>query len=85
MKICRRGVVCIAALLTLAGLTPASTASLAEIKAKGAMTVATEDDYKPFEFVVDGKPMGLDHALLDLLRKQAPFKIEQMGYSVLIS
>ena len=41
------------------------------------MTVATEDDYKPFEFIVDGKPMGLDHALLELWRKQAPFRIEQ--------
>lgn len=55
----------------------AQAATLDEIKAKGTMHVATEDDYRPFEFVVDGKPMGLDHDLLALLRKEAPFKIEQ--------
>jgi polar amino acid transport system substrate-binding protein len=62
-------------LFVSAGLISAST--LDEIRSKRLMTVATEDDYKPFEFVVDGKPMGLDHALLDLLRKDAAFKIDQ--------
>lgn len=77
MTICRRSALRLAAVLAIASLTPASAASLAEIKAKGTMTVATEDDYKPFEFIVDGKPMGLDHELLELLRKQSPFKIDQ--------
>src|SRR5690606_11987407 len=31
----------------------------------------------PFEFVVDGKPMGYDHELLALLRREAPFEIRQ--------
>jgi len=56
---------------------PARAASLEEIKKRGHMIVATEDDYPPFEFVVDGKPMGYDHALLAILRKSAGFEIRQ--------
>jgi polar amino acid transport system substrate-binding protein len=52
-------------------------ATLDEIKKRGYMVVATEDDYPPFEYVVDGKPVGYDHALLALLRKQAGFEIRQ--------
>ncbi|MBO0662540.1 transporter substrate-binding domain-containing protein [Jiella sp. MQZ9-1] len=63
------------AILATAGAVHA--ASLKEIKAKGVMTVATEDNYKPFEYIQDGTPKGLDHALLALLRKQSTFKIEQ--------
>ena len=66
-----------AVLLMLLATGTTTAATLAEIQAKGVMTVATEDDYKPFEFIVDGKPMGLDHELLDLFRKQAGFKVAQ--------
>jgi len=52
-------------------------ASLEEIKKRGYMIVATEDDYPPFEFVKDGKPTGLDHELVTLLKKWAPFEIRQ--------
>lgn len=63
---------------TLATVTTlAHAATLDEIKARGVMTVATEDDYRPFEFVDGGKPMGLDNALLDLLRKSVGFRIDQ--------
>jgi polar amino acid transport system substrate-binding protein len=55
----------------------ASGASLEEIKKRGYMIVATEDDYPPFEFVVDGKPMGYDHELLSILRKTAGFEVRQ--------
>jgi polar amino acid transport system substrate-binding protein len=67
--------------LLLAHATPAvrdaRAASLDEIKARGSMIVATEDSYKPFEYVENGTPMGLDHALLAVFRKEAPFKIDQ--------
>lgn len=69
-----------AALCLALGIGPARdvrAASLDEIKARGTMNVATEDSYKPFEYVENGTPMGLDHALLAVLRKDAPFKIEQ--------
>src|SRR6201987_5742193 len=41
------------------------------------MIAATEPDYPPFGAVVNGKPVGYDHALLALLRKQAGFEIRQ--------
>ena len=43
----------------------AQAADLADIKAKGVMVVATEDDYAPFNFIVDGKPDGFHKELLE--------------------
>jgi polar amino acid transport system substrate-binding protein len=56
---------------------PAWSASLAEIKQRGYMTVATEDDFRPFEFMKDGKPTGFDNELLEKLRKVSPVEIRQ--------
>ncbi len=50
---------------------------LSQIKKRGYLLVATEDDYPPFEFLVNGKPMGFDHELLERLRKVVPFEIRQ--------
>ena len=62
----------------LSGLVPASfAASLAEIKSRGVLNVATEDDFRPFEFVQDGKPTGYDTELLNGFRPTAGFKIAQ--------
>jgi polar amino acid transport system substrate-binding protein len=47
-----------------------------EIKKRG-LIVATEDDFRPFEFVKDGKPTGFDNELIEDLRKYAPFEIKQ--------
>jgi polar amino acid transport system substrate-binding protein len=41
------------------------------------MTVATEDDYQPFEFTQNGKPTGYDQELLELFKKKAGFEIRQ--------
>lgn len=57
--------------------TYARAATLDEIKKRGYMIVATEDDYKPFEFVQDGKPMGFDHELLDVFKKTVSFEVKQ--------
>src|SRR6202022_3264130 len=54
----------------------ARAGSLDEIKKRG-MIVATEDDFRPFEFVKDGKPTGFDNELIEDLRKYAPFEIKQ--------
>jgi polar amino acid transport system substrate-binding protein len=51
--------------------------SLDDIKKRGYMVVATEDDYPPFEAVVNGKPFGYDHALLAILKKQTSFDVRQ--------
>src|SRR6202521_1847459 len=55
----------------------AAAASLEEIKKRGYMIVATEDDFRPFEFVQDGKPAGFDNDLLAILTKSATFAIHQ--------
>ncbi len=48
-----------------------------QIKQRGYLLVATEDDYPPFEFLVNGKPTGFDHELLDLFRKALRLEIRQ--------
>ena len=47
--------------LALSSIGTVQAASLDEIKKRGYLLVATEDDYKPFEFVQDGKPTGFDN------------------------
>ncbi len=61
----------------MSGMKLASALTLDEIKARGYMTVATEDDFAPFEFFKDGKPQGFDHDMLAELKKYAPFQIKQ--------
>ena len=58
----------------LAGRTAA--AGLEEIRKRG-LIVATEDDFRPFEFVKDGQPTGFDNEMIEDLRKYAPFEIKQ--------
>ena len=55
----------------------AQAANLDEIKKRGYLVVVTEDDFKPFEFIKDGKPAGFNHEMVDALRKYAPFEIRQ--------
>jgi polar amino acid transport system substrate-binding protein len=54
----------------------AQAASMDEIKKRG-LIVATEDDFRPFEFIKDGKPTGFDNELVEDLKKYAPFEIKQ--------
>lgn len=55
----------------------AGAATLEAIRERGYMTVATEDDFAPFEFIADGKPQGFSHAVVAELKKFAPFEIRQ--------
>jgi len=55
----------------------AHAATLEEIKKRGYMVVATEDDFRPFEFVKDGKPTGFDNEMVEALKKYAPFEVRQ--------
>lgn len=58
----------------------AAQADMADIKAKGVMTVATEDDYAPFNFIVDGQPEGFHKELLEDLQafaKKQGFEVKQ--------
>jgi polar amino acid transport system substrate-binding protein len=54
----------------------AGAAGLDEIKKRG-LIAATEDDFRPFEFVKDGQPTGFDNELIEDLRKYAGFPIKQ--------
>jgi polar amino acid transport system substrate-binding protein len=56
---------------------PASAATTQEIKSRGYLSVATEDDYTPFEFVSDGVSTGYDNDLLALVRKKIGVEVKQ--------
>jgi polar amino acid transport system substrate-binding protein len=76
----RRSATLAALLMPLALLTAvphAKAATLEEIQKRGYMVVATEDDFRPFEFVKDGKPTGFDNEMVDALKKYAKFEIRQ--------
>jgi polar amino acid transport system substrate-binding protein len=51
--------------------------TLSGITKRGFMTVATEDDYRPFEFMKDGVPTGYDQELLEMLKKKVGFEVRQ--------
>lgn len=64
--------------LSIAGATPAVAQSLQEkITNHQPVVVATEDDYRPFEFIQDGKPVGLDNELFQLMKAEAKFDLRQ--------
>jgi polar amino acid transport system substrate-binding protein len=65
--------------LAAAGLSSslASAATLDEIKKRGYLVVVTEDDFRPFEYIQDGKPVGYDNELVEKLRKFVSFEIKQ--------
>jgi polar amino acid transport system substrate-binding protein len=53
------------------GVSLAAQADLDEVKGKGFLSVATEDDYAPFNFIVEGKPEGFHKELLEDLKAYA--------------
>lgn len=55
----------------------ANAATVEEIKSQGYITVATEDNYRPFEFVQDGKSTGYDNDLKALVEKETGLTLEQ--------
>ena len=69
---------CALMLVATFGLSQAAHAAGAEeIKARGYLSVATEDDYNPFEFVENGKNTGYDNDLLALMRKKLGVDVKQ--------
>lgn len=54
-----------------------SSSLLKEIKKRGYLLVVTEDDYPPFEFLVNNQPTGFDHELLARFQKAVSFPVEQ--------
>ncbi|MDB5776010.1 MAG: bacterial extracellular solute-binding s, 3 family protein [Herbaspirillum sp.] len=72
----RRAFAALLPFILWAAVGSAHGATLEEIKKRGYIIVATEDDYRPFEFVQDGKPTGFDNEMVDALQKYAPFKVQ---------
>jgi len=67
-----------AALMAMTTLpTGADAASLKEIKERGYINIATEDNYAPFEIMEEGKPTGFTHDMVAELKKYADFEIKQ--------
>jgi len=57
--------------------TLASAETVADIKSKGSIVVATEDNYRPFEFIENGKPSGYDNALRALVEQETGLELKQ--------
>ena len=68
-------------LITLAALTCfTAVACSPSNNASGGIqeiVVATEDDYPPYDFLKEGKHVGYNQELLELVTKDAPFKVKQ--------
>jgi polar amino acid transport system substrate-binding protein len=70
----------IATLVAIGSVTSTSRShaeGLGDIKARGYMTAATEDDFRPFEFVEDGVSKGYDNDVLTEVKKSLPFEVHQ--------
>lgn len=65
--------------LVIAAVAPVAVhaASLKEIKERGFMKIATEDNYAPFEIMKDGKASGFTNDVVAELKKYADFDIRQ--------
>jgi polar amino acid transport system substrate-binding protein len=50
---------------------------LKDIEARGYLAAATEDDFRPFEFVEDGVSKGYDNDVLTEVKKSLPFQVHQ--------
>lgn len=50
---------------------------LEKVNQRGFLLVVTEDDYPPFEFLVNGQPTGFDHELLERFKQEVSFEVRQ--------
>jgi polar amino acid transport system substrate-binding protein len=79
----RRLPISVLAVIALAGVGLVTSANasaadgLKDIQARGYMTAATEDDFRPFEFVEDGVSKGYDNDVLTEVKKSLPFQVHQ--------
>ena len=70
-------VFCTTALVLGAGIPSSTGATLQEIKQRGYMIIATENDCPPFEYTANVKFVGFDNDLLANLKESAEFEIRQ--------
>ncbi|WP_240612263.1 transporter substrate-binding domain-containing protein [Salinicola lusitanus] len=55
----------------------ALAADLPEIESRGSLSVATEDNYAPFNYIENGDPVGFNADMLEELRQYADFDVDQ--------
>jgi polar amino acid transport system substrate-binding protein len=67
----------LALLVTLGWVSCSHALTQDEIESRGYISVATEDDYRPFEFMENGKPTGYDNELKDLVEKETGLELRQ--------
>ncbi|WP_089139653.1 transporter substrate-binding domain-containing protein [Vibrio rumoiensis] len=76
-NILKKLVLTVAASSTLCVASFVQAQNLAQIEKKGVMTVATEDNYSPFNYIEKGEPQGINRDLLDELRRYSKFEVKQ--------
>ncbi|WP_251977779.1 transporter substrate-binding domain-containing protein [Salinicola avicenniae] len=52
-------------------------ADLSEVESRGYLSVATEDNYSPFNYIEDGNAVGFNAEMLEELRDYADFEVRQ--------
>lgn len=67
----------LSAAAVVGSMSVSQAATMAEIKDRGYIVVATEDDYRPFEFIENGKPTGYDNELKALVEKYSGISLKQ--------
>lgn len=55
----------------------AFAADLSEVESRGYLSVATEDNYSPFNYIEDGNAVGFNADMLEELRQYADFDVRQ--------
>ncbi len=73
----RVGVTMAAALAVLMLPAAVNAASLEEIRERGYIDIATEDNYAPFEIMKDGEPTGFTHDVVAEFKEYADFEVRQ--------
>lgn len=68
-----------AALACLPGVALAEGGTLADIKARGQLTVGTEAAYEPYEFIENGVVVGYGREILELMAAKLGVKLVQLN------
>ena len=66
--------------LAAAGSVYAEGGTIANIKARGQLTVGTEAAYEPYEFIKDGNVVGYGKDILDYMTQKLGVKLNQLIY-----
>lgn len=64
-------------LITISCGAPNATTPVSTVSSPSEITVATEDDYPPFDYLMDGKHVGYNQDLLDFVAKEKSLTVKQ--------